>query len=201
MEIFKCSYNEIRPVDELMMLANPKNPNTHPPDQIEALAKIIKFQGQRSPIVISKRSGFIIKGHARLMAINKLGWKHAAVDVQEYKTEAEEYADMVADNEIAKRAVLDVEKLFEDLKNVDLGDFELLGLKDFNPLVDFNLGQALEEAGLSDEDVAAGVKKGLVVEFDSLEEYEEAAALLKKYKKQKGSAGKLLLGALRSEVG
>jgi DNA modification methylase len=113
------------------MIANPKNNNKHPKDQIDRLAKIIDFQGQRSPIVISNRSGFIVKGHARLSAIYKLGWEKAAVDYQDYITEAQEYADMTADNEIARWAELDSEKMLEDLKDIDLGDIDLLGMKDF----------------------------------------------------------------------
>lgn len=128
---FKCAYKKLVKVDELLMLTNPKNNNKHSSEQIDRLAKIIDFQGQRSPIVISNRSGFIIKGHARLSAIQKLKWKEAAVDYQDYNTEAEEYADMTADNEIARWAELDLEKLVIDLKTLDLGDIKLLGLDDF----------------------------------------------------------------------
>ena len=35
------------PIEELV--PNPRNPNTHPEDQVKLLAKIIKFQGFRSP--------------------------------------------------------------------------------------------------------------------------------------------------------
>lgn len=133
------------------MIANPKNNNKHPKDQIDRLAKIIDFQGQRSPIVISNRSGFIVKGHARLSAIYKLGWEKAAVDYQDYITEAQEYADMTADNEIARWAELDSEKMLEDLKDIDLGDIDLLGMKDF--VVD--IPQAEFDPGFEDEEEEA----------------------------------------------
>lgn len=118
-------------VDQLLLIQNPKNNNKHSKDQVDRLAKIIDFQGQRSPIVISKRSGFIVKGHGRLMAIHKLGWKQAAVNHQEYLTEAQEYADMTADNEIARWAEFDYAKTLEDIKDIDLGDIDLLGIKNF----------------------------------------------------------------------
>ena len=61
----ECAYTELIGIDYPKLIPNPKNPNKHPDDQIERLAKIIDFQGQRSPIVISKRSGFITKGYPR----------------------------------------------------------------------------------------------------------------------------------------
>ena len=59
-----CSYTKLVPVEELVK--HPKNPNTHTSKQIELLAKIIKSQGFRSPIVVSMRSGVIVTGHGRL---------------------------------------------------------------------------------------------------------------------------------------
>jgi DNA modification methylase len=111
---------------------NPLNPNKHPDRQIELLAKIIDYQGQRAPIVVSKRSGFITKGHGRLMALRKLGWETAACDYQDYDSEAQEYADLIADNKIAELAQHDDAQMIEDLKDIDLDDFELLGMDDFN---------------------------------------------------------------------
>lgn len=130
-EKFKCSHSDVKKVSELLLIQNPKNNNKHSKEQIDRLAKIIDFQGQRSPIVISKRSGFIVKGHGRLFALDKLKWESAAVDYQDYNTEAEEYADMTADNEIARWAEFDQTKFLDDIKDLDLGDIELLGFRDF----------------------------------------------------------------------
>lgn len=138
---FKCAHDELVSIDKLMMMQNPKNANIHSAEQIERLAKIIDFAGQRSPIVVSTRSGWITKGHGRLFAMQKLGWTHAAVDYQDYATEAAEYQDMIADNEIARWAALDHKKLEEDLHLIDLGDIDLLGLRNFSmdlPDVGFN---------------------------------------------------------------
>jgi ParB-like chromosome segregation protein Spo0J len=131
---FNCAYTELVSISKLV--PNPKNANKHPPEQIERLAKIIDFQGQRSPVVVSKRSGFITKGHGRLMAMQKLKWEQVAVDYQDYLSEAQEYADVVADNEIARWAELDKEKMYTDLQDIDLGDIELLGLESFDLKVD-----------------------------------------------------------------
>ena len=123
-----CSYTEL--VDIHKIVENPRNTNTHPERQIELLAKIIDFQGQRSPVVVSKRSGFITKGHGRLLAMKKLKWEKVAVDYQDYENEAMEYADLEADNRIAELAVRDEEKArtqIEDILGVGF-DFELLGM-------------------------------------------------------------------------
>jgi ParB-like chromosome segregation protein Spo0J len=127
---FKCSYDELVPLNKIV--PNPKNPNRHPDRQVELLAKIIDYQGQRAPIVVSKRSGFIIKGHCRLEALKSLKWSEAAVDYQEYESEAQEYADMVADNKIAELAQYDELDMVENIKDIGLEDFELLGLDGYS---------------------------------------------------------------------
>lgn len=124
-----CAHDEIVSIAKLV--PNPKNPNVHPKSQIERLAQIIDFQGQRSPIVVSNRSGFITKGHGRLAAITHLGWEGAAVDYQDYESEAQEWADIVADNAIALWAELDQKLISEEnLKFPEL-NIELLGMEDF----------------------------------------------------------------------
>jgi ParB-like nuclease domain len=126
----KCAHTELVPLHKLV--ENPKNPNKHPQNQIDILAKIIDFQGQRSPIVVSKNSGFITKGHGRLMAIQKLGWAQAAVDYQDYESEAQELADMIADNKISELANSDDLMIQELAKDLGDFDFELLGLDDLS---------------------------------------------------------------------
>lgn len=127
-ESFKCAYDEL--VDLHRLQPNPKNANNHPEKQIELLAKIIDYQGQRSPIVVSNRSGFITKGHGRLLAIQKLGWKQAAVDYQDYENEAQEFADLIADNKIAELAEHDDQKMFAEIEKIPDLNLEMLGIPD-----------------------------------------------------------------------
>ena len=93
-----CSYTNLEPPENLK--PHPRNPNSHPAYQIDLLVKIIESTGFRSPVVVSKRSGFVIKGHGRLKAALQAKWNVVPVDYQDYQTEAEEYADMVADNRL-----------------------------------------------------------------------------------------------------
>ena len=53
-----CAYDEIVSISDLM--PHPKNPNIHPQKQLDMLAKNISEMGWRSPVTVSKRSGYII---------------------------------------------------------------------------------------------------------------------------------------------
>lgn len=104
---------------------NPANPNKHPPEQIALLAKVIAVQGWRNPIVVSNRSGLITKGHARLEVAQRLKFKTAPVDYQDYASEQEELADMIADNRIAELADVDRSMLRELAEQLDNGAFDM----------------------------------------------------------------------------
>ena len=108
---------------------NPQNPNKHPEKQIARLAKIIKEQGWRAPITVSTRSGFIVRGHARLEAAQLLDLKQVPIDLQDYKSDALELADLVADNRIAELAETDMVGLKDILESLDTGiiDMEITG--------------------------------------------------------------------------
>ena len=60
----ECSYTEMVRLGDLK--PHPQNPNTHSETQIATLADLIASIGWRFPIVVSKRSGYIIAGHCRL---------------------------------------------------------------------------------------------------------------------------------------
>lgn len=127
---FNCSYDALVEVHQLV--PNPKNPNVHPESQVERLAQILQYQGQRHPVIVSKRSGFIVVGHGRLMAIKKLGWEKCAVNYQDFENEAQEYSFVVSDNAIAEWATLDLSAINNELG--DLGpdfDIDLLGIENF----------------------------------------------------------------------
>lgn len=141
MEKFNCAYDELVDIDKLV--PNPKNNNKHPKEQIERLAKIIDFQGQRKAIVISNRSGFVVKGHGCLKALKLLGWKQVAVDYQDYESEAQEYADMTADNEIARWATLDTQMVLDELPNLDI-DADLLGMMEI-PEIETEESEVVED--------------------------------------------------------
>ena len=131
-----CAYDEIIPIAKAV--PNPQNPNKHPDKQINLLAEIIKQQGWRAPITISTRSGYIVRGHGRLMAAKLLGVDSIPADFQNYESDAAEKADMIADNRIAEFSDLDediLSALLEEINESDL-DIELAGF-DFSELDKF----------------------------------------------------------------
>ena len=122
-----CSHAQLVDVTELV--ANPRNPNKHSDKQVALLAKIIRHQGWRSPITVSNRSGFVVTGHGRLQAAILLGEQLVPVDRQDFASEADEWAHLVADNRIAELADADKSMIADLLKEIDAGglDMDLTG--------------------------------------------------------------------------
>ena len=118
-----CAHTDILPVEQV--IPNPKNPNTHPQYQVELLAKILVAQGWRAPITMSRRSGFVVRGHGRLKAAIMAGFEHVPVDYQDYQNEASEWADLVADNRIAELAEIDMDLLRKGLEEFSMDDFDM----------------------------------------------------------------------------
>lgn len=123
-----CSSDKVVPISQLKL--NPKNRNVHPKEQIQRLAEILKYQGWRYPVKISKRSGIVTSGHGRIEAALLNGWDEVPVDFQDYESDEQEYADTVSDNAIASWAELDLSGIQTDVKGLST-DFktELLGTK------------------------------------------------------------------------
>lgn len=119
----ECAHDEMVQIEKL--IPHPRNPNKHPEKQIALLVKIIAAQGWRNPIVVSSRSGFITKGHARLEAAKILGCDAVPVDFQDYENEASEYADMIADNRIAELAEPSLPEIKDLLEELDTGAFDM----------------------------------------------------------------------------
>lgn len=121
-----CAFDDL--VDVVTLTPNPRNMNKHPDKQVALLAKVIRHQGWRAPIVVSKRSGFVVAGHGRLAAAALLQVEKVPVNFQDFATEADEHAHLIADNRIAELAETDETTLAE----------LLAGMKEQSP--DFDLG-------------------------------------------------------------
>ena len=142
-----CRYDEL--VEVSVLKPNPGNPNQHSDGQIELLAKIIKSTGWRAPITVSKRSGLITKGHGRRMAAMRAGLKYAPVEYQDYASEEEEHADLLADNRIAELANMDEDKLTAMLKEMqDMADDFDMDLTGYDEAA---LAELLEEEATADD--------------------------------------------------
>ena len=112
-----CTYSDL--INPKKLVPHPKNPNQHPQRQIDILCSTITQVGFRRPIIVSERSGFVVAGHGRLLAALQLGMDAVPVDTQAYESEAEEYADLVADNSIPELVEMDevvLSGIIEDLR-------------------------------------------------------------------------------------
>lgn len=161
-----------------LLKPNPRNPNTHPEAQVEILAKILTAQGWRNPIVVSKRSGFIVNGHGRLLAAQKLGLLEVPVNFQAFDSDGQEWAHLVADNKIAELAETDeatLKAIIEELGKTDL-DMGLLGLGDetlARLLAEINPPQADDEHAAELIDKAAELQKKWKVKLGQIWEMGE----------------------------
>lgn len=89
------------------------------------LAHIIAEQGWRAPITVSRRSGYIVRGHARRLASYEAGSRYAPIEWQDYDNDSAEMADLVADNRIAELAVLDQDAIAGILAELKENDDDL----------------------------------------------------------------------------
>lgn len=120
---------QLVPISKLKL--NPENTNVHPPEQIERLAKLIKYQGWRYPILIDE--DFVIQaGEGRYLAAKELKQKKVPIAFQKYQDDDQKRAFVTADNAIAAWAKLDMAKINEQIGEWSPDfDIDLLGIKDF----------------------------------------------------------------------
>lgn len=173
-----CAHDEILPL--LQLKPNPQNPNLHPPEQTAILRKCIEKQGWRSPIIVSRLSGYIVKGHGRLIAALEGNMEYAPVDYQDYDSLAAEYADMMADNQISELSHMDPEILAEiilEMNEIDHEfDFDLTGFNEFE--IDQLLGNMVEELEEDMTATPAAPKYEVIVACNSEEEMDRIHAKL-----------------------
>ena len=129
--------DKIEWVDINRIKLNPKNTNKHPKDQIERLAKIINYQGWRSPLVVANKIGnqnanILAAGEGRYLAAKELGLSKVPVNYQEFTDQDQFTAYVTSDNSIAAWADLDFSAINESIGDFDHSfDLDLLGIKDF----------------------------------------------------------------------
>lgn len=126
----RCSYTELVPAGKLK--PHPENPHKHSDEQIDRLTKLIEYQGIRHPVIVSKKSGFIVVGHGRLESMKRAGLSQIPVDYQDFESDAQEYEFIVSDNAIGKDewAALDVSMISKQIDIMPIS-IPMLGLKNF----------------------------------------------------------------------
>jgi hypothetical protein len=118
-----CGFTRLEEPGKLQR--HPKAFHDHSKAQRAVLAEIIEGNGWREPVTVSKRSGFVTRGYARILAAQDKGWKQVPIDEQQYASEAAELADAVADTRIQEFSKLDDEKLRQIIVKLKKKDFNL----------------------------------------------------------------------------
>lgn len=121
-----CAHDKLVRVSDLK--AHPRNPNKHPAEQLRLFGKIIRANGWRRPIVVSKRSKSIVKGHGAWLTAQREGFAVVPVNYQDYPSAEAELQDLLADNELARLAQGDEEQLQKVLAALKGTDLELAGI-------------------------------------------------------------------------
>lgn len=97
------------------LLEHPENPNQHTEEGINKIADALDAHGWRKPIVVSRLSGFIIKGHGRYRGAVLRDQKLVPVQYQDYETAKDETEDMLADNQVGMETIVESRKQSEAL--------------------------------------------------------------------------------------
>lgn len=118
-----CSFDAEIPIAALK--PHPRNPNKHPKRQIKLFAKILKAQGIRRPVTVSRRSGFIVAGHGLALAAQQLKLDTLPVDYQDFESEEQELAHLCADNKLAELSPDDEDALRSLMLELEKTEFDL----------------------------------------------------------------------------
>ncbi|WP_210526927.1 site-specific DNA-methyltransferase [Rubellimicrobium arenae] len=136
---------ERRPIGSLVPYA--RNARTHSDEQVAQIAASMREWGWTNPVLIDPDGG-IIAGHGRVLAARVLGFTDVPVMVAEGWTEAQKRAYVLADNQLALNADWDMERLGNELRDLEGAGFDLnlMGFSDIDRLL------AGTNEGLTDPD-------------------------------------------------
>lgn len=113
------------------LLPHPLNTRTHPKKQIVKYRQIVEALGWRVAVVVSKRSGFVVKGHGAVIMAEE--WEQPVpVVFQDFPDEAAELEFLAGDNFLPALAGTDRTKLRALLGRIQSldGDLGITALPD-----------------------------------------------------------------------
>lgn len=113
---------EMRPLHKISPY--PMNPRTHPPAQIDLLAKLLQKRGADQPIVVDE-DGVILKGHGRRLAALAAGMEEFPVVVRRGLSEVEKSALRIEDNAVSLLSGWDQELIRAEVGVLKAEGYEL----------------------------------------------------------------------------
>ena len=175
--------------------SNPNNPRLIKDDKFKKLVQSIKDFHEMldiRPIVVNQDM-IILGGNMRYKACKEAGLKEVPIIIADSLTEEQQREFLIKDN------VSGGEWDFEMLQGWDNEELEQWGLDvpDFTPDVDYSI---LDDEDVSEqlEDMTAGVKKAIQIEFEA-EHYEEAYELVKFWREREAYVGGMIMEYLKAE--
>jgi ParB-like chromosome segregation protein Spo0J len=183
------------------------NPRKISDNQLTILAQSIERFGFVDPVIVNDRNGVLIGGHQRIKAAERLGLTHVPV-VGVDLDETEEKALNVALNKISGEWDIDLLRgVLEDIKSEGL-DLSLTGFESEEITSLLSSTNLIDYSVLDDDDsdrkltdMLKEVRKGIVVDFHVIEEYEAANEMIKSLRPMNVDIGNILLKALKAYNG
>jgi len=177
----------------------PYNSNVHPEEQITTLVDAIATLGFNDPIEVDENL-MVLSGHARLEAAKRAGMAAVPAVVLAHMTEEQKRAYVIAANQIAKRAHLDLDVIKSELKSLEaFGSPDLLITGFTQAELDILLRPTQESSsGVEDKGEPQKTTLAYNLVFDNVQQQERWFELLRwvkkadAYKDRETIAGKLV---------
>ena len=134
--------------DPTQLLANPKNWRLHPKAQQDALAGVLEQVGWVQDVIVNRRTGFVVDGHARVALAISAGERVPVVYVD--LSEQEEALIIATFDPLSAMAVANEELLAELIGSLEVSDEAVKALLD-------ELAGNKPKDGLTDDDAAPAI--------------------------------------------
>ena len=194
--------NTIAQVADLIPYA--MNSRTHSDEQVAQIAASIREFGFTNPVLIDEENN-LIAGHGRVLAARKLNLDQVPAVVVTGLDENRRRALVIADNKLALNAEWDQEKLVVELQAMTVDMQKLVGFSQDELVamlqisqIDYSILDDDLEADQAADEMEAGVKRAIQIEFES-EHYDEAAELVSWWRGKEAYVGGMILNFLRAE--
>ncbi len=173
--VIRCKFDALVAARDLR--SHPRQCYKHPDEKVRRIRRMITKAGFRRAVVVSNRSGCIVRGHCTTAGA-ALDDDEVPVEYQDFASDADEMAYLTADNESAKGSDFDELKLFgiiEDLGGLN-ADPDLVGM-------DADAFAAILETLNPDEKKRPKKSKlSYSIDFDDTEQREAFASWLNRLK-------------------
>ena len=116
--------HETKTVELAKLVPYEKNPNTHPQEQIAAMAKSIETYGQYYPIIVDEDMR-ILCGHGKVLALQHLGKTEGEVRIMRGLSDKQKLKIVIEDNKIQSMSYVDFTKIEDIIK--EIGELDIIG--------------------------------------------------------------------------